>query len=76
MFMALARLDFHAAMHYNAAVLFALPFFAAYFIFHSVRYIRCGTSFLPIFAERVIACVMIAAFVVFGIMRNFPMFNF
>lgn len=74
MAMSLARLDFEGAARHNAAALFVLPFFAVYFVRHSVLYIKNGSPFLPNLAERIILYIIIAVFVIFGIVRNIALF--
>ena len=74
MVLSLAKLDFRGAVRYNAAVLFMLPFFAAYFIRHSVLYIKNGEPFLPNLPERIILYVITAVLVIFGVVRNIFLF--
>ncbi len=74
MVMSLMNTDIRGAVRYNAAAFFTLPFFVAYFIRHSVLYIKNGEPFLPNLAERVALYIIIAVFLVFGAARNIALF--
>ncbi len=72
----LAKLDFISAAHCNAAVFSALLFFAADFVCRAVFYIRRG-EFPPLIkAERVFIYLFLAVLIIFGILRNIPVFEF
>lgn len=76
MFTALLKLDFTTAIHSNAAVFFALPLFAVFFCRRLVIYIRRGEKPPQNRAENILLYAFVAVLVIFGIVRNLPMFEF
>jgi len=73
---ALLHLDIAKAFHYNAAFVVLLPGIAAYFGALAYSYIRYGrdaiTRKVP---SRLLWCVL-AAVLLFGVLRNLPWFAF
>ena len=69
MLISLLKLDFRAAWHYNPVVLVMLPFLAYIIIKDTVQWIKSGRT-KNSRAENAIEIAMIAALVVFGIIRN------
>ncbi len=71
MFLSLFRGDFASAWGYNPAVICLAAPGAAVFADISVRYIRDG-SLVPHRWANVTACVILAALLMFGVLRNIP----
>ncbi len=70
MFYYILKLDFNTAFRQNQCFFILLPFIVTYFVYQSIRYIKCGERL----HSRVINAIagVVAVFVVlFGIIRNF-----
>lgn len=69
MIASLARLDFRSAWHYNPVVLAMSPMIVYIIVKDTVQWIKYGrTKSSKI--ENYIECAMVAALVIFGIVRN------
>ncbi len=75
MCIALLNLDIKGAFTQNPAIIIALPFLLYLFSVLIYNYIKFGKNNLKKF-QNIIAYVLIAYFVLFGILRNIPYFNF
>lgn len=69
MLLSLLRLDFKSAFYYNALLLISLPLLIVIIIRVIAQYIKTGNTALKKH-ENIICIVLIAAFIVFGILRN------
>lgn len=74
MCMALVKLDFAAAVHYNALVTLLLPFIAVFGLRRAVIYVRTGNSG-PDRLETVLLTIAVILTISFGILRNLPAFS-
>ena len=74
MCMALVKLDFAAALHYNALVTLFLPFLAVFGLRRMVIYVRTGNSG-PDRLESVLLTIAAILVVAFWILRNLPAFS-
>lgn len=74
MFMALTKLDFAAALRYNALVLLLLPFLAVFGLRRAIIYVRTGNSG-PDRLEIVLLTITVIMTIAFGILRNLPAFS-
>lgn len=70
------HLDFYQALRYNAIFTFALPMMAAYFGALFVSYIRFGEDKISGKIPMRIIWAFIAAALIYGILRNIPIFSF
>ena len=68
--------DFYQALRYNAIFSLALPLLAAYFGALIISYIRFGKDRISEKIPMKIVWVLIAAAIVYGILRNIPIFSF
>lgn len=74
MCMALVKLDFAAALHYNALVTLFLPFLAVFGLRRMAIYVRTGNSG-PDRLESVLLTIAAILVVAFWILRNLPAFS-
>lgn len=72
---ALVRFDFKAAFEYNPVTFCFIPLFAYFFVRYAYQYIRFG-KFDSTKAEKIIQIIMIAVYVLFGIVRNLPFYPY
>ena len=70
------HLDFYQAFRYNAIFTLALPVLGAYFCALAVSYIRFGKDKISEKIPMKLVWVLIAAALVYGILRNVPAFSF
>lgn len=75
MCLALLRLDLHGAWQANAMMLLLLPWLAAVLCSWAVRYIKTGQKNLTR-AQNIIIWSCCVLLLLFGILRNIPMFAF
>jgi hypothetical protein len=68
--------DFYQALRYNAMFVFALPLIAAYFGALVFSYIRFGKDRISEKIPLKIIWVIVAAAVIYGVLRNVPAFSF
>ncbi|RIX51456.1 DUF2752 domain-containing protein [Paenibacillus nanensis] len=64
--LALLELDFGQAFRYNLLIFFLVPLYAVYVLAHRKQWRRTG---------RFIMAIMLAATILFGVLRNFPAFH-
>lgn len=69
MVIALTQLDFKAAFEFNQLSFILLPFFLVFCVRYFIRYIRTGKFTVTKFENRLLILV-IAAMIIFGILRN------
>ena len=74
MCMALVKLDFAAAVHYNALVTLFLPFLGVFGLRRMAIYVRTGNSG-PDRLESVLLTIAAILVVAFWILRNLPAFS-
>lgn len=70
------HLDFYQALRYNAIFTLALPLLGAYFGALALSYIRFGKDKISEKVSMKIIWVIIAVVIIYGILRNIPMFSF
>ena len=70
------HLDFYQALRYNAIFTLALPFLIIYGGALAVSYIRFGKDKISGKVSMKIVWVLIAAAIIYGILRNIPAFSF
>ena len=70
------HLDFYQALRYNAIFTLALPLIAVYFGALVLSYIRFGKDKISEKIPMKIIWVFIAVAVLYGILRNVPVFSF
>ena len=70
------HLDFYQALRYNAIFTFALPLIAVYFGALVLSYIRFGKDKISEKIPMKIVWVIVAVAVLYGILRNVPVFSF
>lgn len=75
MCMALLRLDLYDALQANAMALLLMPCFILLFFSWAVRYVRTGKRMLTRWQSVIVWCCC-ALLLLFGILRNIPMFAF
>lgn len=75
MFISLLQLDFKSAFKYNAALTVTLPLILYLLISLIIKYIRRG-SVKPNKFQNILIYFLIGFFLVFGILRNIPAFDF
>lgn len=75
MFMALFRLDFHAAFHYNALVFCALPFALLFGTRHWLRWVKTGSSDMDRLEKALVAIAAVLT-MAFWILRNMEQFSY
>lgn len=68
--------DFYQALRYNAIFTFVLPFLAVYFCALMISYIRFGKDKISEKIPVKIVWIFVAAAVLYGILRNIPVFSF
>lgn len=76
MLRAALRLDFYQAIRYNAATFFLIPLIILYYVFQAVAYINGTKNKLYEITPNWVYIVIIVLLVLFGILRNVPMFSF
>lgn len=75
MLFAMLELDFKSALDYNAAIFVSLPVLALLGVSKTYDYIRYGKNMKRKWFEITTYC-MVAFFVLFGILRNIPYFEY
>lgn len=75
MCIALLQLDFKTAFHSNMAISLLLPILVPFFLHFIIQYIKKGTLQTSII-QNIILWFCIIVLVVFGFLRNLPMFSF
>ena len=73
---ALLHLNFYQALRYNAVLTVTAPLLAAYFIALAVSFLRYGKDKVSEKIPQAPLYVLIAVFVIYGVLRNIPMFSF
>lgn len=74
MFISLMKLDFKSAFEANRLLLVTLPVIASLLFVYFFRYIKTGSRKISK-AENIIYIVLIILFLIFGVVRNFPVIN-
>ncbi len=74
MFLSLFKGDIKAAWGYNHVILCLSPLFLVLIVHMSARYIKKG-SLVPARWANILMCIMIGVLLVFGVLRNIPMFK-
>lgn len=70
------HLDFYQAFRYNAIFTLGFPFLAVYFLALGADYIRFGKDRISQKIPMKLVWVLIAAALIYGILRNVPAFSF
>ena len=70
------HLDFYQALRYNAIFTLAFPLIAVYFGAVGFSYIRFGKDKISGKVSMKIVWVLVAAAIIYGILRNIPAFSF
>ena len=70
------QFDFYQAMRYNAIFTICVPFLAVYFGALGISYIRFGNDRISGKISMLPVWIIIAAAVLYGILRNIPAFAF
>lgn len=70
------HLDFYQALRYNAIFTLGLPAMAVYFGALGISYIRFGKDKISGKVPMAIVWIFIALALVYGILRNIPLFSF
>lgn len=73
---ALLHLEFYQALRYNAVLTVSAPLLGAYFIALAVSYLRFGKDKVSEKIPQAPLYVLIAIFLLYGILRNIPAFSF
>ena len=68
--------DFYQAFRYNAVFTLAVPLLVAYFSALAISYIRFGKDKISEKISMKIVWVLVAAAIIYGILRNIPAFSF
>ncbi len=75
MCISLLKMDFAGAIKHNFAIVTLLPFLLYIFGVVSYRYIRYCTKNMKK-QENILIWIMIGYMIIFGVLRNLPMFSF
>ena len=70
------HLDFYQALRYNAFFTLMLPLMGGYFCALMYSYIRFGKDMISKKIPMKLVWILIAIAVVFGVIRNIPVFSF
>lgn len=73
---ALLCLDFYQAFRYNAVFILSLPFLGAYFGALAISYIKTGEDKISEKISMAFPVALLIIVIIFGILRNLPMFSF